>query len=120
MLVFVYGTLKRGHGNHVVLSNGGASYLGEDTTVHKYKFLDLGYYPAVVPPAKDALDTYIEGELYSVNDLVALDSLEGYPHLFTRKEIILTSGEEAWMYMLNAEEEAYAGYPLVQKGRWIG
>tara|TARA_R100000231_G_scaffold45307_6_gene39131 strand:+ start:12694 stop:13056 length:363 start_codon:yes stop_codon:yes gene_type:complete len=72
--LFVYGTLKRGHGNHrAYLKN--ARFLGEAKTHRKmWGLVDLGAFPAMT---YDELQ--VEGEVYEVteSELASIDSLEG-------------------------------------------
>ncbi|MBI2498246.1 MAG: gamma-glutamylcyclotransferase [Opitutae bacterium] len=73
--VFVYGTLKRGGGNHSVLA--GQQFLGEARTPPGFTLFSLGDYPGMVraPDDKDG----VTGELWSVDAacLRRLDELEG-------------------------------------------
>jgi gamma-glutamylcyclotransferase (GGCT)/AIG2-like uncharacterized protein YtfP len=78
-IVFVYGTLRAGCGNHRLLQQPGATRLAADAEVRisGYKMLHLGGFPGIIPgePTDE-----IVGELYAVNDEVlrSLDYLEGY------------------------------------------
>lgn len=90
---FVYGTLKKGYGNHGVLGN--AILLGEavtdDTTFNMY---DGGFpFVSIHQNDKDALGRVV-GEVYETNrkDIAAnLDRLEGYPHLYDKREVDVTT-----------------------------
>lgn len=72
--LFVYGTLKKGHGNHSgYLSH--AKYIGEGTTTREmWGLMDLGYYPAMTYGGLQ-----VQGEVYEVTDyeLSRIDRLEG-------------------------------------------
>ena len=99
--VFVYGTLKRGHGNHLLLC--ASRFLGECHTPPVYSLHDLGFFPGLVSGGQ----TSITGEVYEVNDdtLEALDVLEGYPRFYDR-ELIDTPYGAAWVYVyLGSVEE---------------
>jgi gamma-glutamylcyclotransferase (GGCT)/AIG2-like uncharacterized protein YtfP len=105
--VFVYGTLKFGHPNHHVLKGG--TLLGRCFIEGGMKMLDLGFYPAVVPAAKETGRVY--GEVYLINEdiLNHLDILEGHPHYFTRLKRE-TPWKKAWVYFMPetyANEEKY-------------
>lgn len=80
MLVFVYGSLKRGEFNHKVL--GESKFIGK--TKVRGRIYDLGHYPG----AKLSEDGEIHGEVFDVDNetLNRLDRLEGHPHFYERKE----------------------------------
>lgn len=111
-LVFVYGTLKRGHHNHSVLGN--SRLVGNWTTEPKYKMYDLGSFPGVVYPG----DKSIKGEIFEVNDetMVRLDNLEGYPHLYGRF-MIETDYGPAYIYIFNMKSGRY--YNEIAEGDWV-
>ena len=96
-LVFVYGSLKRGFGNHDVL--GGSPLIARTRTVGRcFNMISLGAFPAVL----NSGDYDIEGELYEVDNytLEALDMLEGEGSLYRRQKVGLASGHTAWLYFL--------------------
>jgi gamma-glutamylcyclotransferase (GGCT)/AIG2-like uncharacterized protein YtfP len=108
MLLFVYGTLKRGHGNNALL-RGTAEFLGNATTVKPYPFFAHG-----LPVVYDVLDgnaLRIKGELYRFFDernIERVDRLEGHPHWYTRKIIkVRTNADhkiyDAWCYMQDSQ-----------------
>lgn len=72
--VFVYGTLRRGYGNHRLLEN--SEFLGNAITKEKYELTANGI-PFVNP---DKPTSNIVGEVYEVDNetLKSLDRLEGY------------------------------------------
>ena len=73
-LIGVYGTLRKGYGNHRLLH--GTKYIGIGFTKNKYKMTANGI-PFV---KKDEEISKIKVEVYSVNNeqLQRLDRLEGY------------------------------------------
>ena len=97
--VFVYGTLKKGN------SRRGLDKLGESNTFISeartadpaYSLYDLGAFPAVGIKG----NYHIEGEVWEIDTatLDVLDSIEGYPTFYNRKEINTTAGK-AWMYYI--------------------
>ncbi|MCG5534369.1 gamma-glutamylcyclotransferase [Halorhodospira sp. 9621] len=95
-LVFVYGTLKRGHPNHDVLARADGHFLMAWASAPEYEMIDLGSFPAV----REGGGTAIHGEIYAVGDLEPLDQLEGYPLLYDRKRIDTPCGK-AWVYIKN-------------------
>lgn len=111
-IVFVYGTLKKGFGNHSLLN--GSRFLGEgileDSTL---KLVDLGFCPAIVrvPDTENLCGNGVAGELYFANNktLLRLDALESNGILYTRErlqvtyychETEMTREATAWVYLL--------------------
>jgi gamma-glutamylcyclotransferase (GGCT)/AIG2-like uncharacterized protein YtfP len=72
--IIVYGTLKKGFGNHRLLQN--AKFLGKALTKNKYKMTKSGI-PFV---HEDKPEVQITGEVYEVSeaDMPRLDALEGF------------------------------------------
>ena len=89
--MFVYGSLRKGFGNHYLLER--SNYLGEALTDAAFTMLHLGGYPGVVR----AGSTQILGEVYEVDDktLSRLDRLEGHPSFYRRTPIRVTEGSNA-------------------------
>ncbi|MBK1735860.1 hypothetical protein CKO15_11340 [Halorhodospira abdelmalekii] len=108
-LVFVYGTLKRGHSNHHVLARANGRFLMAWATAPEYELIDLGAFPAV----REGGGTAIQGEIYKVRDLAPIDRLEGYPMLYDRKRIETPCGS-AWLYIKNDARGA-----VIPSGEWI-
>jgi len=101
-IVFVYGTLKRGFSNHVLLLN--QKFLGNGVTVDKYVMYANG-----IPYVSDMFkSSEISGELYQVSKsaLHYMDLLEGHPEWYIRKKTSIKyidkSGNHkkinAWLY----------------------
>lgn len=121
MKLFVYGTLKRGYGNHRLMY--GAEYLGngfiKDFVVH-----DFGRCPGIRPSEGGV----VHGELFEVPDdiLPRLDRLEGhYPDnpersLYRRTETRCYehyhegSDEVCSTYVYNRHTDA----PICESGEW--
>lgn len=106
--VFVYGTLKKGHGNFRLLE--GSKYLGDHSTEPLYFMLSFGGFPGVYMGG----DTAIHGEVYEVSDAVfgTLDRLEGYPSFYNRIQIDTEYGD-AWMYFIpNSSDSTRHPVPL--------
>lgn len=113
--VFVYGTLKKGHGNHRLLRN--AEFLGRAYVEGPWKMTNLGAFPAVIPSTERAR---VFGEVYLVNTeiLASLDILEGYPHFYTRTKVE-TPYSKAWMYHLNpASQRDLESLTVLDLGVW--
>lgn len=116
----MYGSLKRGFGNHPVIEKG--TFLSEAITTEKmWYMLSLGGFPGVVklPPSfVDTLGYNIYGELYEVNDetLVGLDMLEGNGSFYTRELVALDTGDTAWMYVLVSRYSIASGLRNEENG----
>lgn len=111
MLIFVYGTLRRGEHNHGHL--GPARYVGDAWTQPGYELVDLGEYPALLEDGSDA----VRGELYEVPEhwLPHLDAFEDVPDLYERKPIALRDGQ-AIGYVMRREVAGTA--PRIASGDW--
>jgi len=96
MLLFVYGTLKRGQRNHRLLAD--QRFVRNARTVRGYRVYDLGPHPAMVA---DANAGPVQGELFSVSEtcMAELDDFEGVPDLFDRRRVELDDGTTAWAYL---------------------
>lgn len=110
--VFVYGTLKRGHGNHRVLERGGARFVGPDRiagTMHDY-----GAFPVVTLAGAGS----VHGEVYEVTaeTLQRLDILEGTPTFYQRTRVRMSTGSEAWVYVMDSAR--LVDTRRVPSGRW--
>ena len=83
ILISVYGSLRKGLGNHRLLEN--AKYLGDFETEPKFSLYSLGGYPGL----KTEGTTSVVMEVYEVTPIEAnrIDQLEGY-----------TPGREATFY----------------------
>jgi len=75
VLIFVYGTLKRGHSNHGYLR--GQNFLSLAMTQPRYRLHDLGGFPGMVLDENHG--TSIHGEVWEIDEdcLKQLDELEG-------------------------------------------
>ena len=113
-LVFVYGTLRKGHGNNRLLRN--STYLGRSTTSDKYAMYGVGC--PIVSDQKEV--SKIIGEVYKIDEecLANLDRLEGHPDFYKRKVINITLDDNnnqlsAWIYICN---RIYYTETLIESG----
>lgn len=96
--VFVYGTLKRGNGNHRLLED---SVFVEEATVKGYGLTPGGGFPYAIP----CENLTARGEVYAVEEatMARLDGLEGFPYHYTRDyvDVTLRCGMvvQAWLYV---------------------
>lgn len=101
-LVFVYGTLKKGLGNHALLSRHGAVYHGEHYTSNKFSLYRCN---SNLPYAVKEIGSGIKGEVYKVSDkcLEDLDILEGHPNWYKREIISIPGIGDCWIYIVSKE-----------------
>jgi gamma-glutamylaminecyclotransferase len=101
-LCFVYGTLRRGHGNHAVMRQAGGAFLGNAVSVRKFPLAIKGLpYLLDLPGQGEPA----EGEIYRVPEKgwELLDRLEGHPGFYRRRvESFVLRGPpvQAWVYFL--------------------
>ncbi len=103
VLVFVYGSLKKGCENSEILTK--SNFLGSTQTKGKnFLMISLGRFPAVFNTGEDG-NYAIQGELYEVDayTLYLLDKLEGNGEFYQRTPVLLESGRTAWMYCLHPD-----------------
>ena len=120
-LVAVYGTLKRGEGNHGVMEADGGKFVGKAKTIHSYCMYGGWGFPRVT---KDAEVSPIHVEVFEVDTTQHMDSLEGHPNFFRREQVQVAldmpNGEEvvnlAWMYF---HPPVSGGGDIVEDGLWL-
>lgn len=88
-LAFVYGTLKRRHGNNRLLRRHAAEDFGNAVTTLPH-LMWAGGFP-MIKPGTGPLSGYVTGELYRVTaDCVEdLDGLEGNGFMYQRQLIVV-------------------------------
>lgn len=113
LLLFVYGTLKRGKKNHFALVN--AHYLNESCTSPDYLLVDLGPYPGMVEKPLGGFS--VQGELFEIpySLLLELDKIEGSPYLFHLEPIFLNDGSNAFSYLY---KQSIEGRRILSEGVW--
>ena len=119
VLLFVYGSLKKGFDNHSILGNS-AKRLGKARTVKKFSMYEdsFGNYPYIV----DEPYSKIKGELYQIMraDLMQkLDEFEGVPDYYERKKIEVKSHhgvKRAFVYIRKDVEMSNKQKPLKE---WV-
>lgn len=98
--VFVYGSLKEGFHNHVVMRQAGGTLVRPIISAErKFSLFSLGSFPALCYAKEHETPFFIKGELYEVpqHGMSVLDRLEaGY----MRTKINLEDNTEAWVYLL--------------------
>lgn len=124
MKVFVYGTLRKGCGNHGLLYN--ATSVGKARlNATMYSFGHIPYVSLMNPEP----ESYVHGEVYEIDEftLTRLDYLEGYREgnaessFYNRSlvRVVLDSGKEdtAFVYHIDYREDNEA--KRIQSGDWL-
>jgi gamma-glutamylcyclotransferase (GGCT)/AIG2-like uncharacterized protein YtfP len=97
--VFVYGTLKSGYGNNVLLK--GSTFKSTGVTLRLFTVLSSGFPVAF---ATERPKHRLSGEIYQVDDktLAQLDRLESNGSMYKRRRVVIntpTGTEVCWMYI---------------------
>ncbi len=105
-LCFVYGTLRRGFGNHRIMQRAGGRFFGDAVTRTPFPLVVDGL-PYLLERPGEGFP--VEGELYRIPEYgwEDLDRLEGHPHFYRRRvESFLVGGEvvQAWVYFLSRDD----------------
>ena len=113
LLLFVYGTLKRGKKNHHALVN--AHFLNESCTSPDYLLVDLGPYPGMVEKPLEGFS--VQGELFEIpyKLIIELDKIEDAPFLFNLELITLANGSKAFAYLY---KQSITGKKILSEGMW--
>lgn len=95
MKLMVYGTLKQGYGNNILLRD--ATLLGTAITLRPFVLFNCGF-PKAVPFTQDEVNfplLPVMGEVYEVNErtLSRCDSLEGHPDWYRRVDVRVSMGD---------------------------
>jgi gamma-glutamylcyclotransferase (GGCT)/AIG2-like uncharacterized protein YtfP len=107
--VAVYGSLKEGFGNHRLLSD--SRLIGKGVTEDHLTMYSLGSFPCITSKPIAPINV----EVYEVDDITLnrLDSLEGHPTFYRRREVPIkitdpgnTDTVKAWIYFINNEDRA--------------
>ena len=115
VLLAVYGTLKKGFGNHALIEH--LQFVGSDSLT-QISLYDIGPYPG----ARLEASSGIEVEVYIVtpSELARVDILEEFDprdperSLYTR-ELLRTRFGTAWVYLYQGEID---NKPCLRSGAW--
>lgn len=116
VLVFVYGTLKRGRCNHALVA--GQEFIAEARTQPVYRMFDLGGYPGIFHASPGIS---ITGELWRVDAecLARLDALEGLDEgEYTREKIEIAAPHEIHEALGYLYAKPVKGFGQVMSGVW--
>jgi gamma-glutamylcyclotransferase (GGCT)/AIG2-like uncharacterized protein YtfP len=113
--VCVYGSLRKGMYNYVLMQN--TIYLG-DSEVQGATLYDMGSFPRI---ALDHGETSVKAEVYEVTEeqLTLLDRLEGYKSPtadnFYDRAVVNTPYGQAYIYHIDGVNTE----PVVECGDWV-
>lgn len=119
-LVAVYGSLRKGLGNHPVMRD--SKYISHGKSVEQFTLTDYcrGGFPALdktVPTHNVVVEVY---EVISERTADGIDGLEGYPSFYDRSiiEVELDDGSivKAWTYDIAGVADSC---PAVPDGDWM-
>lgn len=100
VLMFVYGSLKRGFHNHTVMERANGVFISEARSANRaFSLFSLGSFPALDYATEGETPFYIKGELFEVpfSGVPIIDRLESS---YKKVKITLDSGENAYVYLL--------------------
>lgn len=98
MKVAVYGSLRKGFGNHTLIDHCNKEWEGYVLLNNRKMVAYCNAFPAVVV---SKLSCPFIAEVYEIDEqtLARLDRLEGFPHFYNREKITTPVGD-AWMYYI--------------------
>lgn len=112
----VYGTLRKGNGNHFILRD--SKYLGTIRTPPMFTLMDMGAFPAVVPGESEVVV-----EIYEVDEKTEqrLFALEGYsPNRLRNMYGVSTFKSEVGLVnIFTMTKEQVVGYEEITSGDWV-
>lgn len=114
--VFVYGTLKRGFGNHHLLKN--SKFIGVGYTCPRFAMLSGGFPVLVWPKGAGPRQRHVAGEIYEVDDatMARLDTLESEGKMYDRRLLPVTYVADGQQERLCADAHIYVG----RDDCWLG
>jgi gamma-glutamylcyclotransferase (GGCT)/AIG2-like uncharacterized protein YtfP len=120
IIVFVYGTLRKGELYSPLLYN--ACYKGTDI-IPGFIMRDLGEYPMIFERNDSGMQIIIEVYKIDPATLQQLDNLEDYNEnddnsLYLRKKVTALSGIEGFIYY-GIDEYKYKSCNIIPDGDWV-
>lgn len=115
-LLAVYGTLKRGFGNNRLLST--SEFIGEDIIETDMTMISMGGFPGLVETPGTKNKIHIEVfKPDSEETKKRIDSLEGHPGWYKKKEITTAFGP-ANVYYFSENEYSITENNIIRDGNW--
>ena len=94
--VAVYGSLRRGMGNHRLLET--SKLLSTETIQANFRMVDMGSYPGLIE-SEEPNDIVIEVYEVTPDTYKRIERLESYPAFYDRKNVTTTEGEVGIYYL---------------------
>ena len=119
--IFVYGTLRRGERAGLEGSMGAGRCKFVDEAQINGDLYSLGAFPGAKPSTRfefSADDASITGDVFEITHEslgASLDNYEGFPHLYTRRQIETDAGDTVWVYVYNHNVSSDS---LIVSGDW--
>lgn len=111
----VYGTLKRGYGNHRLIYTGQLEYYADAVSEDRFHLVGGGFPILYTNPGIHRVAV----ELYSFTNesqLEAIDRLEGHPEWYRRERRNFITGNQkifAWVYLQPSKNLSGALHPTI-------
>lgn len=120
MKVAVYGSLRKGMGNHGLM--GDSQCIGQALMVDPATMFSNGGFPILSFSVKQ--EKPILAEIYEVDSpqiMQRLDRLEGYPEWYNRteKEFIMQDGSTVTAWIYHQDKDFTERLPVVASGDWV-
>lgn len=111
--VAVYGSLRKGFGNHGTMVRAEGTFLSKDTI----SGFNLYPYAGRSFPCVTKGDNNIVAEVYEVDEegLSILDGLEGYPDFYDRLQTDTENHKNVWIYY---HDRVSPELDLIESGDW--
>lgn len=126
--VAVYGTLRKGQGNHILMDAPSTKFIGKGQTIEPAVMISTGGFPILDFASAQHeenvhLSTSVTVEVYEVDDetLVRLDRLEGYPSWYNRTErpMLMENGDEVKAFIYYQDHCTSRGKGCITNGDWV-
>lgn len=113
VLVAVYGSLRKGMGNHRLIEREEGTLLSTER-IKGWEMYSYGGFPFIRPAENPEDEITIEVYAMPVTAMQPLDRLEGYPSFYDRK-LVDTSKGKAWIYFIDQK----GNDARVTNGDWV-
>lgn len=107
MKVAVYGSLRKGMGNHGLLKD--SELLSTEVIKAKFEMVDLGSFPGLIE-SEEPNDILIEVWGVTPETYRRVEMLEGYPSFYDRKDVTTSLGEVGIYYLPSGETWGHRRY----------